>query len=201
MLDSIHHLEEFEIYINGDLNIAYNVQTSADFSKIKHLESKYQLTQLIKEPTRCTMQTNSILDLILTNSKFISSAGTDDMNISDHQPVWAIRKKHQTKAPRINFECRSFNNFNSMAFSETLHAHDWNNYYNEICVDKLWDEMESVMIEAADLHCPFKKHTQKKVIPKWLSPDIIELIQDRDRLYRLAKQSNQAIDWANARRV
>lgn len=54
-LDSILHLDEYEIYINGDLNIPYNHNTTADYFKIKHIEDKYQLTQLIDTPTRCTM--------------------------------------------------------------------------------------------------------------------------------------------------
>lgn len=62
-------------------------------------------------------------------------------------------------------------------------------------------DMESVMIEAADLHCPFKKHAQKKVLPPWLSADIIEMIHDRDRLYKLAKRRDLPNDWAKARRA
>lgn len=65
----------------------------------------------------------------------------------------------------------------------------------------MWDEMESVIIEAPDLHCPFKRYTQKKVLPIRLSPDIIEIIHNRDRLYKVAKTTNSREDWANARKA
>lgn len=107
-LDKIHKLEEYELYINGDLNniIAYNLTTTADYKKLKQFERKYNLHQLITSPTRCTATTRNILDLMLTTCNSILLSGSDEINISDHQPVWLIRKKLSVKKPLVDFESR-----------------------------------------------------------------------------------------------
>lgn len=47
------------------------------------------------EGTICTANTNSILDLIFTNSSCIASSGSIEVNISDHQPSYIVRKHEE----------------------------------------------------------------------------------------------------------
>lgn len=123
-LDQISNLKEFEVYINGDLNIPYNLIDSPDYKKLKQFETKYGLTQLIRTPTRCTSKTHNILDLMMTTSNCILDSGSEDLNISDHQPVWLIRKKIPVKIPSVSFECRSFSTYNREQFQSDLNSHD-----------------------------------------------------------------------------
>lgn len=141
VLDNIHKVEEYELYINGDMNIAYNSPDSPDLKKLKIFERKYNLTQLIKTPTRCTAKTRNILDPMLTNSKFILSSGSDDINISDHQPVWLIRKKQPTQTSYVDFECRCFRNYDKTDYQNDLLSQDWTGYYSETCPNTLWDSI------------------------------------------------------------
>lgn len=61
--------------------------------------------------------------------------------------------------------------------------------------------MQQTIIATADKHCPYKKYQHKKELPPWLTQDILDLIHDRDRQYKLAKRSNDSNDWAEARRM
>lgn len=183
ILDQIEKLDEFEIYICGDMNIDYNLTNSPGFKKLKHLETKYNLSQIIKSPTRCTATTNSILDLIFTNSSCIAFASPIEVNISDHEPVVAVRKSARFKLPKVNFTCRSYHNYSREAFQRDLTEHDWSDFFDNEDVNQLWDEMEQTILASADTHCPYKSYHECAVLAPWLSQDLLELLKDRDRLY------------------
>lgn len=139
ILDSIGKLNEYELFINGDFNVAYNLKNTPDFKRKKQLKRKYNIEQCITEPTRCRAITRNILDLIFTNSKYIAAVGTEDLNISDHQPVWVVHKKVKTSLSCTSFECRSFLNCDKMAYQAELIGHDWDNSYTIECAKQLWD--------------------------------------------------------------
>lgn len=63
ILDQIDKLEEFELYICSDMNIDYGQPKSPGYKKLKNFEAKYNVSQIITSPTRCTATTSSILDL------------------------------------------------------------------------------------------------------------------------------------------
>lgn len=199
--DKIIKLEEYELYLNGDFNIAYNQTNTNEFRKLKQFERKYNLTQLINTPTRCTASTRNILDLMLTTSNSILASGSEDLNISDHQPVWLIRKKQMTKTPLTTFSSRCYTNFDKQEYQSELVARNWNEYYSEICPNKLWAELETAITNLADKHCPYKTYKQRLELPPWLTHDLLDLIHIRDKCYKLAKKTNLPNDWIEARRA
>lgn len=201
-LDSISNLDEFEIYVCGDINIPYTKgSTSTDFRKLKAFEHKYVLTQMIDVPTRCTSRTSNTLDLVFTNSKFIARAGTDELNISDHEPAIVIRKKQHRKTKCIDFECRSFAHYVKEEFQEDLLGRSWDEYYATHDVNTSWDMLYNIIKCAADRHCPVKTYKRKKEIAPWLTKELLELMYERDRIYKLAKRTALDADWIAARKI
>ena len=88
-----------EITILGDINIDYKLRHTTDFKKVKEFEREYQLKQLITTPTRITPRNASLLDMIFTDMENIDSSGILNITISDHLPVFVIKKK--AKIPKI----------------------------------------------------------------------------------------------------
>ena len=57
------------------------------------LTALYNLDQLIKEPTRVTITSSSLIDLILTNQpNNISNSGVD-LGMSDHSLIYAVKNE------------------------------------------------------------------------------------------------------------
>ena len=55
--------------------------------------SELHLTQLIKDPTRITPQTTSLLDIIMiSSSSKVKRSGIRDIGISDHSMIYCILK-------------------------------------------------------------------------------------------------------------
>lgn len=102
-LQSIEHLDEYEIFVLGDCNLPYNCTSSPSFKRIKEFESKFGLVQLVTQPTRFSGDTANILDLIFTNSQFIYKSGTWETKFSDHEPVFVVRKKVRQSILKTDF--------------------------------------------------------------------------------------------------
>ena len=101
------NLRRKDIFILGDFNINYKNKSSPSYQKLAFFESSNSLKQVIQRATRTTKKNNSILDLILTNSNYIAKAGTLDTFISDHQPIFVLKKKVKTPVKGTKFRGRT----------------------------------------------------------------------------------------------
>ena len=88
---------EKELFLMGDFNIDYS--RGNDLNKQALKITKYNMCQLIKTPTLSTLTTKSVIDLIFTTIKveLIVESGPVDVIISDHLPVYMVRKKRREK--------------------------------------------------------------------------------------------------------
>ena len=88
-------VESKELLIIGDINC--NILKSprdSNTNKLMFLTVLYNLEQLIKEPTRVTNTSSSLIDLILTNQpNNISYSGVIDLGMSDHSLIYAVKKQ------------------------------------------------------------------------------------------------------------
>ena len=99
--------EDKELILIGDLNcnVSKNVP-HAHTCKLQFLCSLYQIDQLIKECTRLTPTSATLIDLILTNTpENISRSGGIHLGISDHSLVYAVSSGgssvSQNKLPQL----------------------------------------------------------------------------------------------------
>ena len=73
--------------------------------------------QLINASTRYS-RTNTCIDLISSNSKYIMNSGVPDVNISDHQAIFVTRKHSSKIKMKTNFIGRSYIDFDEEIFHE-----------------------------------------------------------------------------------
>ena len=69
ILDSIEkvHMEDRDMILIGDLNIDYKLNETLSNNPNHHIESLFNMLQVIEEDTRVTNTSSSLLDVILTN--------------------------------------------------------------------------------------------------------------------------------------
>ena len=84
-------LERTDVFILGDLNINYLNNSSPEFRRLQFFAKSNGLVQVIQSTTRNNDKSKSLLDVILTNSIYVDSAGTLDHFISDHQPIYVVK--------------------------------------------------------------------------------------------------------------
>ena len=192
---------KMELYILGDLNVNYKNQSSCEYKKVKFFGQANGLAQLITTTTRNTDKTKSLLDLVLTNSKYISVSGTLNHYISDHQPIFVVKKKGRDTRPSVDFQGRSYRNFDKTVFRDKLVGRDWDNFYDISDPVEAWDSILGNLTPVLDEMCPIRTFRIKNYRPNWISDELIEQIKDRDYFYKRAKLDNEEDSWNIARHL
>ena len=190
--------ERSETYIMGDFNIDYLAKDNLQKYRVINIESKHNLTQLISSPTRVTQLSKTFLDWIYSDSSCICNSGTINLNISDHLPVFLIRKKTRNKIEKHHTTGRSYLHYNKDQFGQTLTEQDWTNFDLSTDVAVLWETIEINISKSLDLTCPIRKLTVSNTKPEWLSGEVLQLMRKRDAAYRKARQTQNDIEWRKA---
>ena len=185
-----------EMTLMGDFNVDYKARNTPAFKLLKTFERDFNLTQLIKVTTRPCSKT--CLDLIFTNMDYINASGILNINISDHLPVFIIKKKSKNPSDKTNIRCRSYVNYDKQKFQENIKRNNkWRDFWNteETNPDKMWKIIEEIIEQEANQQCPFKDVKINDNTPNWLNKELLSEINHKDHLYRKAKKTNNPGDW------
>ena len=195
------NLGKTDVFVIGDMNVNYINKKSPEYKKLNFFASSNGLTQCINTTTRVTEKTKSIIDLILTNSKFIQSSGSLDHHISDHQPIYVVHKKSRDRRPTAEFRGRSYRNFDKRAFQNELAEINWPKFYEIDEVNKAWEFLLTQITTILDKMCPIRTFRIKNYRPDWVTNELIEQIKDRDYFYKKAKTTGSKDDWNIAKHL
>ena len=139
----------------GDLNIDYS-KNEINTRKLKQLANERQLKQLIKAPTRTTLHTETVKDLIFTNCEHVTKSGVIHCGISDHDLIYIVRKKSPPRHDKISFRGRSYKNLNLNNLKDNLQSMDWETFYHSTDPNICWDLMLDNITKIADQQCPLR---------------------------------------------
>ena len=196
-MSKIDNLRKYEIVIVGDLNMNCSDPNSECYKHVEKICNELNLKSCIDLPTRLTQDSNSIIDLILTNIKNINSFGVINYNISDHLPVFLIKKRVSSTNKKIWVKGRSYKNYDREKFMFKLAQLDWSILYLLNDPNDAWHMIFSAIMYEVDAMCPmreFKVHASK---PEWYTAELIEQARERDRLARYAKRQKTKEAWEN----
>ena len=80
-------------------------------------------------------------------------------------------------------------------FCERLCNIDWHDLYQCNNVNEAWKILMTNIMTVIDVMCPLKKYKVAQAKEPWITNEILELIKDKDRLLRRAKNKNTQQDW------
>ena len=169
----------------GDINI--DLQLSPN-KKWQNLIELFDLSQLIKDPTRVTESSSTIIDHVYSSKpENIVESFVSNYSLSDHFPVCFSRKINNkiSKCDHITTSYRCFINFNEDAFIADLTGDL--NYYSASKSDineaiSIWF---SIILKHLDCHAPYKiKRVKTKHLPDWYNDEIAYARKMRDNCKR-----------------
>ena len=159
-----------EIILLGDLNFDYKLDESLSSNPVYWIEALFELTQLIEKPTRRTLTTSSLLDVILTSrpEKHISS-GVIQTTFSDHYcviTVLDVSKPGAQKEKHNHIKFRDYKKFDKSAFlNDVKHSEYFASVMMESDVIKGWGNWKEEFLKICDHHA------------RWLRSDLeIEIV-------------------------
>ena len=146
-----------EIILIGDFNcdwsqISNNANTQT--KKLAELAKTLQFEQLIKEPTRVTKNSKTLIDVAFTNKpEIIAKSGVVHIGISDHSLIFIQRKiSIQRKVSKI-IKIRQFKNYDAGDFKYDL-AMNTQKISLTNDPNEMWNEWKRIFLTVADKHAP-----------------------------------------------
>ncbi len=208
-LDLAYASNPHGVIILGDFND--NCQTfegSHEKSELKNhllqLTQRNGLRQLIKEPTRITPNSASLLDLIFTDCPgyIVDSGVSPPVSDLDHHGVYCSLKLNWRRNPPVerkiyNYSATDFHNLRYALSYAPWHAVD-----DTIAdCDKHADYFTSLYISIIDNIVPNRTIKIKPKDQDWLSAHVRHLIRQRDRCYRRYKLSSTVRNWESLKQA
>ena len=183
-----------EIILMGDFNI--DIEPCSN-NKWLSLIQLFDLSQLVKEPTRITESTTSIIDHAYTSDiGNITECFVSSYAISDHFPICFARKINSKvpKAEHITTSYRCVKTFDEIVFMENLQQCLQNFEIDRVTVDDDFAALHAIIIKNLDKSAHIKTRSVKtNRLPPWYCPEIGQACIARDT-YKRSKQ------WAEYKR-
>lgn len=189
------------VIITGDFNI--NLLAPESYPTIffqMNVSEPFGLTQMVKDPTRVTSTTSTLIDLMLVkHSENVKKCGVVDIpGISDHCCVYMAYSIYKPKFKPKTITKRDFSKFNQESFLEDIRAAPWELIY-AVNEDNLNDQatiFENVFSSVLDSHAPFKTFTVKHKKSPWLTDHIKKQMNQRDKYKNLLNSIKRKLDSA-----
>ena len=161
--DSLSKIDSsYSEIILGDFNIDFlnskEKNANSERRKLKGITDLYDLKQLINSPTRITVNSKTLIDLIFTNIKHkVVDSGTKDFGLSDHSMVYCVVKSGLIKVPPRVIEFRSFRSYNKQSFIKDLKNVPWHVAFNDTSdLDSCVLTWNKLFLDVAEEHPPTK---------------------------------------------
>lgn len=153
---------EASLVIGGDMNINLLHPSPAQRDLLVVLESN-ACTNTINVPTRVQNNTETLLDLFITNYPTSSSfSGVIGVHISDHLPIFLITNLHKPRRSSDKEEQVSFQYVNPISLEEFRSAVlniDWSEIYNMVDPDLAYNSFLHLFKSTYIKHFPNKTKT------------------------------------------
>ena len=188
---SIQNLEGYEVLIMGDFNADAKDDKLPPARIIKQFEAENTLQQVIAKATRYSRKKNTTIDLAFTNMKHCTGSGTINYNISDHKPIYVIKKKIRNDETKTTKWARSYQGYNIEQLKATIQTYTPEQAQQIIEPNECWEKLEEYIMKAVDEHCPQHEIRVKNKPAPFITRTLIELQADRDYFVDKADQSGE----------
>lgn len=196
-------LELKEIVILGDLNCNI-LKADGPTKQLLDILADNELYQLVTAATRVTQESETIIDLLITNEpvKFVE-VGCRECCISDHKLVYGTRNV-RNKTPKRNHEVSEYRAYNKCcieALRRDLDRVPWHilDIFDDI--EDSWCGWKLLFDLVLDEHAPIKKSRKKRQHVPWITEEVRELFKIRDHLGKKARKTKDEEVWIEYRMV
>ena len=191
--------EDKEVIMTGDLNCNY--KKKADNKTLKEIVKMNGFEQVIKESTRVTQDTSTLIDVVLTtHSTRILKSIVANIGISDHELTGVIRRMHCVKYKPRKITYRDYSHYHTEALKSELNKVPWENVVKIQETNIAWNLFKEYLSTIIEKFAPLKERTVRGRDCPWLNQKLKKEIRERDFLLAKCKKSGSENDWSAYRR-
>ena len=186
-----------EAIIVGDTNCDFLDSSNNDTKNLKRVLSLHDLTQIIKEPTRITGISKTLIDHVITNKPdMVHDSGVISCGISDHDIVFIERnvRTPKMKAPPKVLNVRNFKRFDNDNFQDDIQKIPMDQIRSfSGDVNTMWHWWKTFFLDILNKHPPITKIKIKGNCLPYVTSEIKSLIRQRDYLRAKANKTGSNI--------
>ena len=192
--DNINSTNTCNILIIGDLNADFN---SRQGHYLNSFAVENNLNVLIKEPTRITDTSSTVLDQCLTNfPNYIKTSGTEPpIANNDHCTIYVKLLFRTKKSKCYRKTMWNFNNVNLEKYVESFTNFDWSTAFQADSVDKMCNTLTGKILQSAKDWIPHKEVTVRNSDKPFYNGYLRRLRRKVHRLHTKAKRCNTFMSW------
>ena len=206
-MDEVAPMDATKFVLVGDFNINFNSESSPLKVKLLQLMYKYNLAQVIDQPTRyAPTGTMSTIDLVLLpNLSMCSNVELlPPLSTSDHFVISLSLSLNSIHLRRRKQETRTLWMYGQADFDlarALISSIDW----DAICmisdeVEASWHTWKLTFMNIMKTAIPHRQITMLKNLP-WITYGIVKFMQKRDRVVCTAKRSGSAELWNKYKQI
>ena len=156
------NMNKCDLVLLRDLNknmLPNSKGSKGEKQELIHFSRILDLSQLIKEPTRVSDKSQTLIDIILVNNEHrVVNSGVVPFPLIDHHLICCVLKASvTTKATPKTIEHRSYKHFDVNAFKKDLEGVPWHIIDNEDNIDDAVCIWNNLFMDIADSHAPVRK--------------------------------------------
>ena len=182
-------------YVNcNDLDLA---RKSKIIETLRDTYREYQLKQLIRNPTRSTVTTQTLIDHLATNRpKLIINSGVFTTGFSDHDLIFGIGKvsNHINREPKI-IKSRQLKHYDPVKFCLDLQQIDSDRILQNENIHTMSSEFENYFVSVLDKHAPIRQHKVRNSYAPYIDHELRHKMFLRDFYKSRYKKTNDPEDW------
>lgn len=185
------------ILLGGDFNVDLLNLNNINTTHLTNFLNKYDLHQLISQPTRITENSKTLIDLIICSDKnFINDVNVINMEeISDHSMVDCSVKLKRNKQHQLLHTYRDFSKFDYDIFLVDLFRVNWAMIFELESIDEKVEFWNKNILEVFDMHAPYKTVRISKSPAPWLTDNLKLMMKLRDKAYSKYKKIKTDSSW------
>jgi len=184
-----------ELIICGDFNVnLLNIENNQDAQYLITTLQSTSYIPVISKPTRITDNSATLIDNIFLNCPINFVSGVLTCDISDHFPIFIIRKNFSSPIVNSSPQVKQYRVINEVSLNNlynSLASYNWQHIINEENVNDQVNALHNVILNEYNEHCPIKKKTvsPKSATHPWITPDIISNMKKRQAYLALYRKN------------
>lgn len=157
---------------------------------------------VIADPTRNTMESSTLIDLIVTTrTDLVSATGVFPLGILDHDLIYAtVRLKNKRPPPRV-IKVRDLKKMDLERFKSDIENAPFQVAFTFDDTDDVLWAWQSLFDNICNTHAPRKEVKIKSQAPPWMTNEIRIKMNRRFKLFKLAVASKCPIQWSEYKRA
>lgn len=177
-----------DIYVVGDVNLDHLPKSMNETtSNLITLLKSFGLSQYIKDPTRVTANTKTLLDVMYIKTTKKINTFVIKTSLSDHFLVGSTRSLDYHKPVNKSILGRSYKNY-SFERTKQYYSRQRRDLIYQLDVNLAWTVIQKYITNCANVLCPMRQIQIRQDPSPWITSEIVEQLNDRDKAFELAQK-------------